>query len=74
MLTTLIDYLYWKYFGNVTIFGRFNGKAVIICYKGGQVGRLAIEEGGGIENVKLRPGYVPPEEMEALMEIYGIYL
>ena len=69
MITRLIDRLYWKYFGNITIAGKINDSHVLMCYKKGEIGRLYIGQGGKVENFHIWGEYVTPEKFNQILDL-----
>ena len=69
MLTRLINHLYWKYYGNITLSGRINGSDILMCYHKGEIGRLYVWPWGKVENFHIWGEYVTPKRFNEILAL-----
>ena len=67
----LINFLYWKTIGDMTIYGKFNGKTIIMGLKGGKIDRLYIQAGGRIDHVHFMGRQVDAKEFQVIQSTYN---
>lgn len=65
-----IGFLYWRYIGEITVYGKFNGKTIVFSFKRGAIDRLYIEAGGKMANVHVVGRWASNEEFTRIHEVY----
>jgi len=62
----LVNFIYWKLIGDMTIYGKFNGKTMIFWLKGWKIERLYIQHQGRIDNVHFIGRRVDAKEFQVI--------
>ena len=66
----LVNFIYWMLIGDMTIYGKFNGKTIIFGLKNGKIDRLYIQSGGRIDHVHFLGRRVDAKEFQVIQATY----